>query len=292
MTKVFIVDHNQVLSEIRNHFECVDDLRKADWLFIWNDVLEIERTVIKYARQYGCKVAAFQHGRYGTSKYYPPFNQKITADVLFVWGENDRKSLIESGQDPDKIVVAGTTIFSHLKGKKEHEGKIVVFSPDHWDREIPENLNAKAELDKLEGVKIITKIIEGQNAKNYTNPIQTNRTDSRHLDICASTLATADAVVSISEGTFELLAQALDIPVIVISDWEPKSFGGEDIYKQGYKRVISKGSRVIHLDKLQEVVYDELRNPTNLKKERQGVVISDGGFGLDTVSIVKQRIEH
>src|SRR3990167_7258069 len=111
------LDHNSVLQGL-----ATTDFDKAKTVILWNDVNSFERGLIQLAKSMGKKTLVYQHGRRGTSKYYPPFNEKIQADKLLVWGESDRRALLEAGQDEKKIKVVGATILSHLKTKTPHQG--------------------------------------------------------------------------------------------------------------------------------------------------------------------------
>lgn len=277
------------MGDLSKEFEITKTFEEADKIVLWNDVNPVERGIINYARRLGKKVIVMQHGRKGTSKYYPPFNEKIQADKLLVWGEFDRKSLLQAGQPADKIAVVGSTVFSHLKGRVPHEGINVVFCPEHWDREVEENEKVKKELRKLKGVKITTKIIESHDPKKYDNPIQSNRDLPTHLSICAEVLSTADLVVGISESTFELLAQSLDIPVVIMEEWEPKYFGRDTRYLT-YRRIISKASKRATVKTLCETIKSQLKNPEELREERKEVAISEGGINLNALDEIRKAI--
>lgn len=279
----FILDHNSVLSGLEK-----ESFDKAKTVILWNDVNPVERGIINLARGQGKKAIVYQHGRRGTSKYYPPFNEKIQADKLLVWGESDKKALIEAGQDPKKIKVVGATVFKHLKPKIPHDGINIIFCPEHWDRPVEENIKVRDELRKLKGVNVITKIIESHNGKEFDNVCSSHRDSDTHLDTCANILRTADLVVGISESTFELLAQAMDIPVVIMDEWTPKSFGGDTRYTT-YRRVVSRASKRTSVKDLRKTIGQQLANPDELKEERRQVVVEDGGFGLDTMKLIKQE---
>lgn len=283
--------HNSVLEELDYHFEVEPRMDEADVVVLWNDVNPFERGVISLARAKKKKVVVLQHGRKGSSRYFPPFNERIQADALLVWGDFDKRSLVAAGQDSQKIRVVGTTVLQDLPEKKEHDGINIVFCPEHWDREVEENAKVRKELRKLrykrKDLNIITKIIEGHDPKNYDNPIQTNRNGEDHLRICKEVLSTADLVVGISESTFELLAQAMDIPVVIVEEWTPKSCNGDERYRT-YRRVISPGSKRSSAKNLQATILDQLANPDELSTERRQVAIDEGGLGLDTIKIIKE----
>lgn len=293
MKKIYCLDHNSILKDIKKEFEVVNNIEDADVVILWNDVNPVERGIINLAHLLGKKVIVIQHGRKGTSKYYPPFNEKIQADKLLVWGEFDRRSLLFAGQDKKKIKVVGTTIFSHLKERQKHEGINLVFCPEHWDKPIEENEKVKKELRKLEGINIITKIIDSpsHDGIKWDNSICSNRNSNDHLSICIDTLSTTDIVVGISESTFELLAQAMDIPVVIMEDWEPKAFGGDMGYIN-YRRVISRAVKKANINNLLEIIRDQLKNPDELKEERKQVCIEEGGINLNSLELIKYEIQR
>ncbi len=266
----------------------VEKIEDADIVMLWNEVMHDTKLLIKQARELDKPVVTIQHGRRGSSRYFAPFNEKIISDKLLVWGSLDKIRLVEAGNSPQKIEVIGTTIFSHLpKHRKKHEGINVVFSPDHWNKEIPENLAVRDELRKLKGVTVITKIIEDQDPIFYDNVVQSNRKETNHLEICAKVLATADIVVSVAEGTFELMAQALDIPVVTVEDWQPKEFGGDSRYLT-YWRHISPAAKRTKLKKLLKTVRHQLRNPKELRHERDAMCRAEGGINLNPVYEIKK----
>ena len=288
--KIFCLDHNQVLGDIKKEFEVAGKIEDCDVVFLWNDVLPTERAVINLARNLGKKTYVIQHGRWGTSRYYPPFNEKIYADKLLVWGDFDRRALVEVGQDPKKIEVVGTTVFSHLKPRVKHKGINIVFFPEHWDKPVVENLQVRDELRKIKGVSIITKLIDSPSHDNqeWDNPIYSNRSDANHLNICAGVLAITDIVIGISESTFGLMAEALDIPVVIMDEWSPKAFGGDMRYTEGYRRIISPAAKRTSLKDLRKTIKQQLDNPDELKAERVRVIIDEGGDGLDTIFLIKK----
>ncbi len=286
MTKVYIVDHNSVLSEIRKHVT-ETSFSEADVVFLWTDTTSQNRQLIELARKQGKKVYCFQHGRKGSSKYYPPFNEPIVADKLLVWGEFDRNRLIAAGHPKGKIEVIGTTILQNLPKKCEPSGtQTIVFCPEHWDRPIEENIRIRDELRKLKGYNIVTKLIESHDPALYDNVIQTHRDTPEHLEKCKEVLSSCRLVIGVSESTFELMAQAMDIPVIIVTDWEPKAFGGDMSYTQ-YPRLVSSGSYKVSLDQLLTTIYAVIKEDT-LTEERKKAAIEEGGIGIDTLRELKR----
>ena len=293
MTKVFIpFKHNSIFNELEKEVE-LTDINSCDTVILWNDVNHLERGIIQLAKSKGKKTVVMQHGRKGTSKYYPPFNEKIQADKLLVWGDYDKRSLGGVGQDISRVRVVGTTVLHGLPDRRGHDGINIVFCPEHWDTEVEENSKVKKELRKLrykhKNINVITKIIETHDPDRYDNPIQSNRNSVDHLDVCAEVLATADLVVGVSESTFELMAQTMDIPVVIMEEWTPKAFGGDERYKS-YRRVISDASAKCKAKDLQETIIYHLENPDTLKEERKRVAIDEGGLGLNTIELIKKEL--
>ena len=289
--KLYVLDHNSVLQDIKKEFEIVKNIDDADVVVLWNDVNPIERGIIRLAHSQGKKVIVVQHGRRGTSKYYAPFNEKITADKLLVWGEFDRTSLLEAGQENRKIKVVGAPVFSHLQKKKGHKGINIVFSPEHWDKPIEENTKVYKELKKLKGVNLITKTIDSpsHDGQDFGNSVRTDRNSDSHLKTCCELLGVCDLVVGISESTFELLAQAMDIPVVIVDEWEPKSFGGDTRYTT-YRRVVSRAVKRTSVKNLRKTIGQQLANPNELKQQRLEVAFEEGGLGLNTLELIKNEI--
>lgn len=287
--KLWIAEHNGVLQDIKGDFEIVSRLEDADRVVLWNDVQPEARAIARYAKSLRKPTIVVQHGRKGTSKYYRPFCEPIVADKLLVWGPADKDALVEHGQNPRKIEVTGTTIFDHLKPRRAHDGINVVFCPEHWDRPVEENRKVRNHLRRLKGVNVITKLIEVHDPAEFDNPVVSNREHPDHLDICAEVLATADVVVGISESTFELLAQALDIPVVIMEEWTPKSFGG-DIRYTNYRRVISDGAKRTPLKDLNDTIMQQLAHPEELTKERRAAAVAEGSLGLNARATITNAI--
>ena len=102
-------------------------------------------------------------------------------------------------------------------------------------------------------------------------------------------LQTADLVVGISESTFELFAEAMDIPVVIMDEWEPKAFGGDTRHTQA-RRVYSKGCKRTSLKDLNKTIEEQLKNPDELKKERAEIAEEEGGISIDTIIKLKELL--
>lgn len=304
--KILIFDFNNLLTDVieelkkRGHTILPLDgkkstAKKADRIVLWNETEEGNWKQWIRENKKGKKVILFQHGRRGTSKIYPPFNEKLESDIVCVWSENDKKRLIASGVDESKIRITGSPIFKYLKPKVKHKGLNVVFSPEHWGNEdVVENFIIKSQLEKLPlNINVITKILENEHHPAlYQNPVMSNRSKPNHLEICADVLSEADLVVSISESTFELMAQALDIPVVIADIWIPKACEGDETYRDYHREYSDACTRVKDIKKLNEIIISYLKSSQHLQRERKQIAIDDGGIGLDAIeNIIKVILE-
>ena len=125
--KIILRSFNQVISDLGKHFETTTDIFQAERVVLWNDVMPTEKSIIEFAHSLKKPVIVVQHGRHGTSRYYPPFNEPILADKLCVWGERDKKVLVDNNHPAKKIEVCGSPIFFYLKPRIKHEGINIVF---------------------------------------------------------------------------------------------------------------------------------------------------------------------
>lgn len=291
---ILLFNWNGVLTEVEKELQRLghtilpqdgskETIKKADVVIVWNETeLGGWRPMIKELQKKGKKTILVQHGRKGTSRIYPPFNETLVSDVACVWGENDKQRLISVGTPAEKIKVCGTTIFQNLKPRVKHKGYNVVFSPEHWDVDVAENWIVADELRKLKRcgfkkINVITKGLAGvQKEHNYQNLILSDRNTPEHFEIVADVLSKADLVVAISESTFELLAQSLDIPVVIADVWQPKACDGDERYKD-YHREYSNAVEKVPLKDLNKRIKFHLKHPNTLKKERAEVVKGDGG---------------
>lgn len=293
--KILLFNFNNILTDVaeelvkRGH-ELVDikyagDMKawkKADVIVVWNETeLAGWRHYITKMKKLKKRVVLVQHGRRGTSRIYPPFNETLISDAVCVWSENDKQRLMSVGVEEGKIHVTGTPLFKHLKPRVPNKVKTVVFSPEHWDVDVVENLIVADKLRQLKGVNIVTKILKDhQNPVLYDNPIASDRNSLDHMGIVAEVLSKADLVVGISESTFELLAESLDIPVVIADCWIPKACDGDDRYKE-YHREYSPACAMAKLDKLSETIVLHLKKPELLHNARKDIIIKDGGFDIE-----------
>lgn len=263
---------DEIIPELAKRHTLVEDYKKADRLVVWNESPKHGwADWIKYAQKRGKKSILYQQGAWGMDWVRPPFSEPIISDIICVWGEGDKEKLIEYGTPAEKIKITGSPILKHLKPRVPHEGKNVVFALEHWDLDagdVVENLIISSELRKLDGVKIITKGLLRENEMHlFQNPVVSNRFGGDHFKIVADVLSTADLVIGITEGTFQFLAEYLDIPVVVPDVWTPKIRGKDPRYLD-FKANISSGVTKVPLNKLNETILWQLKHPETKRKER------------------------
>ena len=279
----------------------LNNWRDADVIVVWQETdLGGWKDTIKMWQAAGKPVVLLQHGRRGTSRIFPPFNEELVSDRLCVWGQNDVDRMVACGVPRERIFVTGTPVLKHIKPRIPHKGINIVFSPEHWDTEVPENTAVRNALRKFRDSKwfnkpnIITKGLLGEhNPKNYDNPVMSDRQLPGHLEKCIEVLQQADVVVAVSESTFELLAETMDIPVVIADIWVPKACAGDDRYKEYQREYSNACTRVKDLNKLGEVAFHHATNPHLLRDERKEIAILDGGADIeDPVNEVIKVIMH
>jgi len=209
---------------------------------------------------------------------------ELLADRVCVWGNEGQDKLLSAGIPIKRIEITGTTIFSHLIERKPHKEINIVFCPEHWDYDIEENLKMMTELSpicKKNNWRLIAKIMEKHESKNYNLADEiafSHRDKLGHLEECAEVLSRTDIVVTLSEITFELMAQYLNIPVIACDIVRPRTFN-ENLKYLDYIRPFSKAVKKIQeLKYLEETIKQQLEFPNELQKERLDVCKYEGGI--------------
>ena len=274
---------DELVERLKKKHTLLKEHEEVDKIIVWNECRDngwADR--IDAVHKNGGKSILYQQGVWGVDWVRPPFNEPIISDKVCVWGPGDRKRLISYGVPEEKIVVTGSPIIKHLKPRVAHSGKNVVFALEHWDwGDVIENNIVASELRKLKGAKVITKGLDKENNTNlFENPVESNRMTADHLETVAEVLSTADLVVGISESTFALLAEILDIPVIVPDVWVPKPRANDNRYLDFVKNE-SNAITKCKLEDLNETIMHQLKHPEILRAERKQAGIDNGGVGID-----------
>ena len=288
MAKVFFRDLNQVLGDVLDDFEVVEDYTQADAVVCWTDVDGECRDIILNANYLGIPTLVMQHGLRASHEYAAPYNAPLLANKIMVWGPRDKERLILGGVDEGRILVTGTTLFNHLTPKKPHEGINVVFAPMRWEGDLKENHIVARRLKEIEGINVVTKLIDDMDPSEFENPIYSKRSISSHLEICASVLSTADVIVGINEGTFQLFAYTLGIPVLVVDLWKPKLFDNRLFYSE-ISSFFSPACQRTSLEDLDQSIKDAIADPEKFSPERKKTLFEYAGVGFDKLN-PKQRI--
>lgn len=283
--KILLRDHNNILSDLKPHFELVDEVGDAEVVVVWQDILALELPIVKLAKMLKKPVILIQHGRGAGEDYCPPFDNEMISDKICVWSTSDKEELMGCGIPEKKIEVTGTTIFRHLKGRTPHEGINILFSPEHWDYDIEENIELQKYLEKIckkNKWNLKTKIIEMHEDKNYGKfAVYSNRGQPDHLDIVCDTLAWADVVVSMSEMTLELLAEASDIPIVCYTNVKQRTLNRNLAYLNHYRTYSKAVKTTKKISELEEIIKQQLVNPDELQKERKDIVMIEGGIHIE-----------
>jgi len=285
---------HEVMAHNKPNGELVE-WENADVIVLWNETDNGGwKDWIKQCNTAGVRTVLLQHGRRGTSRMHPPFNEPLASDVVCVWGKNDIQRLTSSGIPADKIRLTGTSVLRNLTPRIPHKGINVVFSPEHWDVDVVENFMVNSALQKVKGINIISKLLKDEHTPNlYPNPVWSDRRTPEHLQIAKNTAALADVVVAVSESTFELIAQILDIPVVIADIWIPKACAGDERYREYNREYSNACTRVKDLSKLGDAIHYAVKHPEHLREERKKIAIDDGGLDiLDPVDEIIKVIEQ
>ena len=110
--------------------------------------------------------------------------------------------------------------------------------------------------------------------------IGTSQGDANHAEQVTDLLRNIDAIVCLEEGTMQLLACALDIPVIHVDIFKYGNYGGVQDYDSVEK--ISTGAvyRTTNLSKVGDLLDQALKNPQELRRQRIAVAEREGGAHL------------
>ena len=127
-----------------------------------------------------------------------------------------------------------------------------------------------------QNLRVISKLTTLHDKNLYLGSIcLTSVTSSTHIEDCVKLLVNTDLVVGMVESTFQMLAMAMDIPVVICKEWEFKLYAGKDYTKCDH----IKTDAVVYADikDLRSVIEKELSNPDRLKEERKKIVLRELG---------------
>lgn len=281
--------------------------RNADIYILWHDgPAHNGFSYTDEARQFDIPSMVIQHGRASTTVYtkkrkynFKEFDNSLSADKICVWGEKDKERLLSANFKKDRIAVTGCPFLDDIGAKEKHEGITIFFSVIHWpleEKEVDGNFEILNELIKNKH-KIIVKIIHQNNEEAFKQyegfdnikVVNTHPANKNHFPVSMDYLRKCDVLVCANESTNAFFAQALDIPVIAVTDifniWNEKA---DDRY--------SKAVYQTKINDLNKTIEQVLSNDSQ-HKERMKVTVDEGGYGLnptynmfnEIVKIVKEN---
>ena len=125
-------------------------------------------------------------------------------------------------------------------------------------------------------LRLISKLTPMHDKALYSGSVvQTNVVSPTHIADCVKLLTHTSVVVGMVESTFQMLAMAMGIPVVICKEWEFKMYGGKDYTNCDH--IKTKGATYCDLKDLRKVIEGELADPQRLTKERQEVVLREFG---------------
>lgn len=279
--KVAVLNWNAVVPDLSKYFEVIDgaDFLQADAIIATHDANSTQAAMARTAKEYGIPVFILQHGRFAASDYL--YNgRKPMGDYFLAWGESDADMAIKGGWKKEQVIVVGAPpLMDWVKPKPD--GKTVVFAPAHI--EALQSRNAANDNESLElwerirnikGISPVIKLLAGEHPEEliHGNKFITNRNEAGHIQKTYQwLLRRTSCVVSQAEGTFELLAYSMDIPVVRMN-----------IYRNDFHEWNTAAD--VCGEGLELAVKRALKNPEHNREKRREIVEQEGG-GLPSKSL-------
>lgn len=135
-------------------------------------------------------------------------------------------------------------------------------------------------MDINRNFRIVSKLTPIHDKNLYLGHVcLTNVASPTHIADCVKLLANTDVVVGMVESTFQMLAMAMDIPVVISKEWEFKIYGGKDYTHCDH----IKTDAVVYSETkdLRRVVEEELAHPEKRAEARKKIVQRELGTELD-----------
>jgi len=175
------------------------------------------------------------------------------------------------------------------KSELEETWKPSIFNPEN---ELGENTIPYIDINRT--FRLIAKLTTLHDKSLYLGSVcETDVNSSAHIEGCIRLLTYTDVVVGMVESTFQMLAMAMGIPVIICKEWEFKNYAGKDY--TGCDHIKTSGVTYCDLKNLREVVEGELENPKKLEKERKETVLREFGDiysdpDTEVVKVIKELV--
>lgn len=119
--------------------------------------------------------------------------------------------------------------------------------------------------------RLIAKLTDAHDTRLYMGDVvKTSPINKMHIQDGIKLLQVTDCLVGIEEGTYQLLAMALDVPIVMVDGFKYRDYGGIDY--STVEMVKTPAVRRVPIDELEKTIDEELANPATLSKERAKVV--------------------
>lgn len=131
-------------------------------------------------------------------------------------------------------------------------------------------------LDINTNFRLIVKTTPIHDKKLYLGSVcETSQGELKHIEGCVRLLTHADVVVGMLESTFQMLAMAMDIPVVICNEYQFTNYAGVDY--TNFDHIKTKGVTYCDLKDLRATIEGELANPKRLTKERKEATLREFG---------------
>lgn len=262
-----------------NNFELL-----ADKILVWGQAEAVRLS--KYGNRVevvGCPL--FKHlrpkeARQGVNVLYVPvIAEKEEPENILVYAALKR-------WESEKLIDCVYENFSRMKqgwATQEMDVKIVQ-KPDGtteekvWRKEIVPRIHRNVTYGK--GL-VNVKLTGVHDNFQYMSPLAiTQQNSDNHIATTVELLRNTDVMVCLEEGTMQLLACALDIPVIVADVFKYGNYGGVANYDSIEKISTAACYRTNKIEKIGTLIDAALKNPAELRRQRITVCEKEGGAHL------------
>jgi hypothetical protein len=286
-SRVVLLDYNDLISPLADFFlpAVTSDIvmkegkpEKPDAVVMWNDVMPDYQMLCKASAMHKIPTFVVQHGRGAARDYLNKENpSQPLANAFIAWGTKDEEQAKKAGFE--SVFRVGFPGFAYRPQKAEEKGT-VVYDALHWDTVIDENQEAWTALRKIDSIKPIAKLLRAQGINHAPEKfpgliVMTDQLETGHLIKTYDLLKKASVVVCLIEGTLELMAYSLDIPVIQLDILKERDLLGRKQDKEDYKP--SEAAEPATLENLEEKVKYAVAHPEHRRAERRKVLLEEGG---------------
>jgi hypothetical protein len=294
--KIYVVNFNDIIPDLSEHFDIVDTehVAEAKAIILWNDVVAEYAALCKEARGFlGVPTIVFSHGRMALKDYICQGRVPM-GDYAFAWTDHETKVAVDDGWPQERVFNVGCPIWRYIPEDHNPDGKTVLFFPTHkWvkpgrdDQINKEYKRIWKILSEMKGIRPVAKLL-----KNEFNEIDwpgetvwTNRRQKNHLEVFKDLFRNASCLILQAGGTPSLFANALGIPVIQLrnglsGDQNPEFLDGVNEVREQF---------------LTNAIKEAIKHPKEYTKDAGWAVSRDMGdkeYGLKIVENMAEKINH